>query len=188
MHLDGGLQLALTGAPAVGALGLDRAFFDHGIDDVGLTTGRNLLAHKLPHFLGAFVADQARGDGRAPRRQLVEHAGVEVAVERERQGPRNGRRGHHQHIGLGDIIRIGGVGLLHQAKALHHAEAMLLVDDDQAELVELDCLLNERMRADHQLRVALRDVMTRLLLAARLLRAGEQHDAIAGGFENAPRR
>ena len=44
------------------------------------------------------------------------------------------------------------------------------------------------MRADHQLRVALRDVMARLLLAAGLLRSGEQYNAIAGGFQNAPRR
>ncbi len=65
---------------------------------------------------------------------------------------------------------------------------MLLVDDDQAELVELHRLLNERVRANHQLRVALRDVVARLLLAARLLRAGEQNDAIAGGFQNAARR
>ena len=65
---------------------------------------------------------------------------------------------------------------------------MLLVDDHQSELVELDSLLNECVRADHQLRVALRDVMTRQLLAAGFLRSGEQHDAIAGGFENAARR
>ena len=36
---------------------------------------------------------------------------------------------------------------------------MLLVDDRQAQLVELDRLLNQRVRADDQLRVALRDVM-----------------------------
>ena len=65
---------------------------------------------------------------------------------------------------------------------------MLLVDDHQAELVEFNRLLNERVRADHQLRVALRDVVARLLLAADFLRAGEQNDAIAGGFEDVARR
>src|ERR1035438_2754703 len=63
---------------------------------------------------------------------------------------------------------------------------MLFVHDNQPQLVELDCLLDERMGADHQLRVALRDVMARLLLAAGLLRAGKQHNAVAGGLENAP--
>ena len=80
------------------------------------------------------------------------------------------------------------VGLLHQAEALHHAEAMLLVDDHQPKLVELDRLLDERVRADHQLCVALRDVVARLLLAARFLRAGQQHDAIARALQDAPRR
>src|ERR1019366_5011392 len=93
----------------------------------------------------------------------------------------NGRGRHHQHVGL------GFVRLLHQAEALQHAKAMLLVHDDQPQLVELDCLLDERMGADHQLRVALRDVMARLLLAAGLLRPGEQHNAVAGGLKDAPR-
>ena len=47
VHLDRGLQFPLH-----------RPFFDDGIDDVRLMSGGNLLAHELPHFVGALVADQ----------------------------------------------------------------------------------------------------------------------------------
>jgi hypothetical protein len=101
--------------------------FDDGIDDVGLMAPGDLLADEIPDLRRALIAGLAGDDGRSPGGQLVEHAEVEVAVERERQGARDGRRGHHQDIGL------GGGGLLHQAKTLQHAEAVLLVDDDEAE-------------------------------------------------------
>ena len=48
--------------------------------------------------------------------------------------------------------------LLHQLQALHHSEAVLLVDDDQAQIFEFDAILNQRVRSDDQLRIALRDV------------------------------
>ena len=43
-----------------------------------------------------------------------------------------------------------------QAETLHHAEAMLLVDDREAELLELDILFEQRVRADHHMRPVLR--------------------------------
>ena len=147
--------------------------FDYGIDDVGLAALRHLLANEIPHLVGALAGDAARDDRRAARRQLVEHADVEVAVERKRECARNGRRGHHQHVGL----RL--VGLLHQPEALQHAEAVLLVDDDEAETVELDFLFNQRMGADDQLRLAAIDEAAVGALAVFVERAGEQHDAIA---------
>src|SRR5664279_2186650 len=168
VHLDGSLQFAFH-----------RAFFDHGIHDVGLPSCSDLFAHELPDFLRALIADAPRGDGRASRRKLIQDAGVEIAVQGEREGAGNRRGRHHQHVGL------GFVRLLHQAEALQYAEAMLFVHDHQPQLVELDRLLNECVGADHQLRVALRDVMACLLFSAGLLRAGKQHNAVAGGLENA---
>ena len=44
------------------------------------------------------------------------------------------------------------------------------------------------MRPDNQLRVPLRDVPAHVPLAILLERSGEQHDAIAGVFQNLPRR
>ena len=81
-----------------------------------------------------------RDDLPAAGRQFVDHRYVEIAVERHRQRARNRRRGHHEHIRRD--------ALLHQLESLHHAEAMLLVDDDEAEFGELDVFLDQRMRAD----------------------------------------
>ena len=47
-----------------------------------------------------------RDDRRAARRQLVEHADVEVAVDRHRRGARDRRRRHHQHVGHGAAVAL----------------------------------------------------------------------------------
>ncbi len=63
----------------------------------------------------------------------------------------------------------GGAAFLHQLEALHHAEAVLFVHDDQAQIVELDLLLDQRVRADHQVRAALGDMTPRAALAVFFL-------------------
>ena len=75
-------------------------------------------------------------------------------------------------------------GFLHQLEALHHAEAVLFVHDHQAQLGELDFLLDQGMGADDQLRVALRDVAADFALAVFFQRAGQQHDPVSGIFQN----
>jgi hypothetical protein len=45
--------------------------------------------------------DAAGDDGGAAGGQLVEDADVEVAVEGEREGARDGRGGHDEDVGLG---------------------------------------------------------------------------------------
>jgi hypothetical protein len=64
-----------------------------------------------------------------------------------------------------------------QGVALLDAEAVLLVDDDQAELGEAHAVLDERVRADDDARLAGLRVEQRLPLRLRAHRAGEQGDA-----------
>ena len=59
--------------------------------------------------------------GLAARRQLVEHADVEVAEERHRERAGDGRGGHDQHVRVQALVAERG--------ALQHAELVLLVDD-----------------------------------------------------------
>ncbi len=79
-------------------------------------------------------------DGFAARRQLIDHAHVEVAIERHSQRARNGRGGHHEHVR--GHLRLG----LHP-RPLCHAEAVLLIDHHQAQLREHHAVLQQGMRA-----------------------------------------
>ena len=82
----------------------------------------------------------------APRRPLPEGGDVEVAVERERERARDRRGGEQQDIGCR--------ALADQRRPLLDAEAVLLVDHDEAEPVERDALLHQRVGAHHQPRLA----------------------------------
>ncbi len=87
-------------------------------------------------------------DRRASRRQLVDRRHVEVRVRAHGQRARDRRRRQHQ------LVRhpFGGGTLVAQGQPLMHAEAVLLVDDHQAEPAEADPFLHQRMRADDHVR------------------------------------
>ena len=57
------------------------------------------------------------------------------------------------------------MSLFEQLQTLHHAEAMLLVDDRQAQLAELDVRLEQRVRADRDVRQAFGDQLLQLRLS-----------------------
>ena len=75
--------------------------------------------------------------------------------------------------------------LFHQLKPLHDSEAVLLVNNDQPQFGEVDFLLDQGMRADNQIGVALADVAPRLTFSASLERSGQQHNSVAGIFQYA---
>ncbi len=62
-----------------------------------------------------------------------------------------------------------------------HAEAMLLVDDGEREVVKGDAFLKQRMRADQQVDVAEREAVEKGLAFAAAFTTGEDGDADAGG-------
>ena len=71
---------------------------------------------------------RARVDRRAARRLFVERGDIHVAEIGQHQRARDRRRRHHQQIRR--------LALARQREALMHAEAMLLVDDGEAEIAE----------------------------------------------------
>src|SRR5215470_8095368 len=73
---------------------------DYRIYHVGLTAGLDLLANEFPNLGGAIIGDSPGGYGSAAWRQLVENAGVKIAIKREGQSAGNRSSGHHQRIGL----------------------------------------------------------------------------------------
>ena len=148
------------------------AAFNDGIDNISLAPLRHLLAHEVPDIVGALLGHATRDDGGASGRQLVENADIEIAVERKGKRARNRSCRHHQHVGFG-LIR-----LLHQLEALQHAEAVLLINYDQAKAIEFHFFFDQRMGADDQLRFAAIDQAAVGALAVFIERTGEQDDAI----------
>ena len=71
---------------------------------------------------------------------------VEVAVDEHRRGARDRRGGHHEHVGL--------VTLAAQQRALLDAEAVLLVDHRDTEVAELGVAVEERVRTDEDVDLA----------------------------------
>ena len=82
--------------------------------------------------------DRRRGDDRH-----FAHAG-----ERKLQGARDRRRGEREHMHLG--------AQLLELLLVRDAEMLLLVDDDEAEILELDGLAEQRMGADDDVDACLR--------------------------------
>ncbi len=81
--------------------------------------------------------------GWRPGRHLAELADVDVAVHGELQRAGDRRRGHGQEVGRQRALAA-------QPLTLRDAEAMLLVDDHEAEVAERDVVLDERVRPDQQ--------------------------------------
>ena len=145
---------------------------DQRADDVGLASRRHLGAHRVPRQgLVEWGHGADRLDRRASGRQLVEDADVEVAVHGHRGRARDRCRRHHEDIGH------GAAGLVAQRGALFDAEAMLLVDDHDAEPMEVDGRLDQGVRADHQVDGAGGEVGEQLLAGGAGDLVGEQLDA-----------
>ena len=98
---------------------------------------RDIGAHREP-------VDRRRGDHRH-----LAHAG-----ERELQRARDRRRGQRQHMHV--------LAELLQALLVLHAEMLLLVDDQEAEIGELDGLAEQRMGADDDVDGAVLDALLHL--------------------------
>ena len=128
-HLGGGAQVDFLG------------LLDQRVDDIHLPAGVHLLSDERVNLLSARLGLRDRLDRKASRRHLPHDRDVEIAVGRERERARDGRRGHDQHVRVHPFRSERG--------PLEDAEPMLLVDDDEPELVEPDRVLDERMRADH---------------------------------------
>ena len=103
-----------------------------------------LAAEKSEHLRKLRLFAHGRDDFPAVRRHFIDDRHVEVAVNSHRERARNGRRGHDE-----DIRR----GLAHgKAGALRHTELMLFVDHHEAEVLERDAFVKQRVRPDDDVR------------------------------------
>ena len=137
-HLGGGLEIDLLGA------------FDQRVDDVRLAPGVDLFANEIVNLVAPRLGLDPGPNRRPARGQVGNLRDIQFTVIGQRQRARDRSRRHQQGV--------GPQALRPQCRPLRDAEAVLLVDDDQAELVERDRLLHQRVRADDQVRGAPLDV------------------------------
>jgi hypothetical protein len=125
------------------------AFLDQRTDPVGLLPAARGLRDVGDDFFAPRVRDQLGQDRRASRRQFVDDGHVQVGKKGHGQGAGN-RRGAHVELVRHDAAA-HGFALAGERQALPDAEAVLLVDDGQAQAMEFDVVLDQRLRAHDQL-------------------------------------
>ncbi len=146
-------------------------------------SGFDFAANTAPHAVEVRLAGEMRFDRRAAWREFVENRHIEITVESERKSARNRRGRQHQDVRR---MAVRG-GLIHQALALQHAEAMLLVDGHETQLRELHVVFDQSVRADRELCFAVADAFEGGCFFRGLHAADQQLHAIAGVLENAAR-
>ena len=152
------------------------ALIDARCHDIRLATGADFFDDALPGPLQPrrllLDEDRVGGDGLAAAREFAQRRRLEVAVDGERDGARNRRRRHHQQVRRQPVGSLGA-----QPVSLLNTEPVLFVDDDHAEPLELHRLLQQRVRADDDARIAARDLVAHLPLLLRRHGPGQQRDA-----------
>ncbi len=173
----GGLAGALAvlrcvGVAVVGMAGVV-VLIDPRCHHVGLPAPLDLLADPLPGAVQPgpldLGEDDLGGDGLAPLGQLAQRRDGQVAVHRQRDGPRDRGGGHHQQVRADPAGGLGAQGI-----SLFDAEPVLLVDDDHPELGELHRVLQQRVSADHDAGLPGRNLLAHLAFLRRGHRAGQQ--------------
>ena len=104
-------------------------------------------------------------------RQLAQGGRVEIAVERQRQRARDRRRGHVQDVGCE-----ARACLAVERRALAHAEAVLLVDDRERQPARSDRILDQRVGADQQAKLAGGEPLEHVAPLTGRGRAGQEPD------------
>ena len=147
---------------------------DQRTDPVGALARVHRAADGVLDLLDAGERNGAGVDRLAAGRLLAQFGHVHVAEKSEHQRARDRRRREHQHVDRFAFLR--------QRQPLMHAEAVLLVDDGERQIVERDVFLKERMGADQQVDVAQRETIENAFALAAALAPGEDGDAHAGGL------
>ena len=119
-------------------------FVDQRVDYEYLASFRDLVTHELVHLGPLSLGHMHRAHRLSSRRKLVYHRHIQVAVQCHRQGARNRRSRHDEHV-----RERSACGLAPQLRPLLHTEPVLLIDDCQSEILEDYSVLYESMRSDY---------------------------------------
>ena len=118
---------------------------DAVVDEVHLAAALELVADRAADHL-LIELDDVGLNRQAILRRRLDDRHVADADERHVQRPRNRRRAHRQHVHL--------LPQLLDLLLVRDAEPLLLVDDEQAEIAELDVLRQQAVGADDDVDLA----------------------------------
>ena len=117
------------------------AFLYQRINEIDLTSLLYLLVDVAIKSFRCIVIPVQGLYRLAPRRKLVYHGHIQIAIKRHCQRAGNGCCRHHQDMGRNSV-------LFPQAGTLRHTETMLFVNDHQTKSLETNRILNDGMSAD----------------------------------------
>ena len=129
-HLAVGDDDARLGQQLAQLLGLRLDRLDAVVDEEDLPAAVELAQDRVAHEARGRLRD-ARLDGQPVLRRRLDDAHVAHAGEGQVERPRNGRGRQRQHVDLR--------AQLLEALLVGHAEALLLVDDDEAQVARSGC-------------------------------------------------
>ena len=117
-------------------------------------------------------------DGLTPRRQLVQDGDGKVTVDREDQGPWNGRGGHHQDVRRNSL---GDQGVL-----LPYTKAVLFVNHGQTQLQEVHLVRKDGVGPNQEMNLP-RSKRLKQGTALRGMKGSRQEGCFdAEGFQHLP--
>ena len=140
---------------------------DAVVEIIDLPAALQLAAHGVAEDVPVVLHDEGL-HGHAVLRRLLDGRHVADAGEGHVERARNGRGREREHVDIAaellDVLLVAD------------AEALLLVDDEQAELLELHALLQQLVRADDEIALAGADGLERFAVFRRGLEAAEHAD------------
>ena len=135
--------------------------FNAVVQVVHLPAALQFAAHGVAQHIPVVLHDEGLHRD-AVLRRLLDRRHIADAGQCHVQRARNGRGREREHVDraahLLDVLLV------------RHAEALLFIDDEQAEVFKLDVLLQQLMRADHKIALAaahIRERLTNLTLRAK---------------------
>ena len=125
------------------------------VDEIDLPFALKLAQERQLHAIS--VVRHHFGHDAAPiLRRGRQRADIAQAEHRHMQRSRDRRRRHRQHIHRSAHLL--------QSLFVRHAEALLFVDDDQAQVGELHVVADQAVRADENIDLARRELLDGFLL------------------------
>ena len=161
--------IAILGGGEVDAFG----FLDQRADPIDAAAVVERARDRIDDFAEPFQRQRAGVDFLPAGRLFAQLGNVHVAEIGQHQRARDRRRGEHQKI---DRFAFAG-----ERKPLVHAEAVLLVDNGERQIVERHVVLKQRVGADDEIDIAGGKRRQNLRAFAAALAAGEDGKADAGG-------